>query len=239
MAYNFLGLINDVNRRLNEVELTTTTFNTAIGEYSMIKDVINASIRYINQHEFEWPFNHETENETVTVGTVRYDFPSNAKSVDMNTFRIERNSTLGNQTKKLKVIRYNEYLEKYVDNEYNTSTVVQGMPHSVVRTPSEEFALVPSPDKAYTVTYEYYKIPSDLTTATSVPTLPEQFRYVIIDGAMYNAYLFRGESQEAAMMQQRFEQGIKQMRTIYINRYEYVNSTMLTRSAYASNTRVN
>ena len=71
MAYDFIGLVNDVNRRLNEVELvggtgTSANFLTAKGEYSMIKDAVNASVRYINQHEFEWPFNHIEETETLT-----------------------------------------------------------------------------------------------------------------------------------------------------------------------------
>ena len=38
MAYDYLGLVNDVNRRLNEVELTTTNFATSTGEYGMIKE---------------------------------------------------------------------------------------------------------------------------------------------------------------------------------------------------------
>ena len=29
MAYNYLGLVNEVNRRLNEVELTSSNFDTA------------------------------------------------------------------------------------------------------------------------------------------------------------------------------------------------------------------
>ena len=37
MAYDYIGIVNDVNRRLNEVELTATNFSTAKGEYSMIK----------------------------------------------------------------------------------------------------------------------------------------------------------------------------------------------------------
>ena len=40
MAYDYLGLVNDVNRRLNEVELTSSNFDSAIGEYAMVKDAI-------------------------------------------------------------------------------------------------------------------------------------------------------------------------------------------------------
>ena len=76
MAYDYIGLVNDVNRRLNEVELTSGNFATATGEYSMVKDAVNAAIRFINQHEYEWPFNHVEAEETLTAGTVRYAYPS-------------------------------------------------------------------------------------------------------------------------------------------------------------------
>ena len=36
MAYDFIGLVNEVNRRLNEVELTTSNFSTATGFYSQV-----------------------------------------------------------------------------------------------------------------------------------------------------------------------------------------------------------
>ena len=54
MAYNFLGLVNDVNRRLNEVELNSSNFLNAVGAYSMVKDAVNACIRFVNQHEFDY-----------------------------------------------------------------------------------------------------------------------------------------------------------------------------------------
>jgi len=237
MAYDYIGIVNDVNRRLNEVELTATNFSTAKGEYSMIKDAVNASLRFINQHEYEWPFNHVEEEETLTPGLVRYAFPSDAKVLDFDSFRIKRDATLGNATVKLKALSYEEYLESYVDIEYNNSTGIRQIPAFVVKTPSQEYAIVQPADKAYTVVYEYYRLPVDLINSTDVPTIPEQFRYVIVNGAMHFAYLFRGEGQEAAIVQQRFEQEIKQMRSLYINRYDYVRSTVLT-NTLATNTRV-
>ena len=54
---------------------------------------------------------------------------------------------------------------------------------------------------------------------------------------MYFAYMFRGESQESAMMQDRFEQEIKQMRSLYINRYDYLRSTVIN-TTVQTNTRV-
>ena len=40
MAYDFLELVNKINRRLNEVELTSSNFATAKGAYASIKDSI-------------------------------------------------------------------------------------------------------------------------------------------------------------------------------------------------------
>ena len=231
MAYDYIGLVNDVNRRLNEVELvggtgTSANFLTAKGEYSMVKDSVNAAIRYINQHEFEWPYNHIEETETLTAGITRYAYPADAKTINFKTFRIKQNDTLNNPTVKLTELDYNEYLDRFVDLEYATSTSVRGLPSRVFRTPGQEFGIINPPDQNYELVYEYYRLPVDLINDTDVPSIPEQFRYVIVNGAMYFAYMFRGESQESNMMQSRFEQEIKQMRSLYINRYDYIRSTV-------------
>jgi hypothetical protein len=230
MAYDYIGLVNDVNRRLNEVELTSTNFGTATGEYSMIKDAVNASIRYINQHEYEWPFNHVTAEETMTAGVVRYAYPTDAKTIDFDSFRIKRNDTLGNDTKRLTILSYEEYLDKHVDIEYNTSSA-RGIPDYIFRSPNQEFGFVRAPDKAYEYVYEYYRLPVDLLNTTDVPTVPEQFRYIIVNGAMHFAYMFRGETQESQVTQQRFMEEIKSMRSLYVNRYDYLRSTAITQNA--------
>lgn len=228
MAYDYLGLVNDVNRRLNEVELTSSNFATAVGFYSATKESVNSAIRFINQEQYGWPYNHSEQEDILTAGDTRYALPSDAKTVDFNSFRIKRDATLGNNTKRLKTISYEEYLDKYVDNEYNTNTDIRGIPNFVFRTPSQEYGLVPPPDKDYEIVYEYYRLPVDLVYATDVPSIPEQFRHVIVDGAMYYAYLFRGNSQDATIVYQKFLEGIKNMRSLYINRYDYVRSTAIT-----------
>lgn len=230
MAYNFLGLVNTVNRRLNEVELNSTNFASATGFYSQAKDAINSSIRYINQSEYNWPYNHVTQEDTMTAGEVRYGFPYDNKIVNMNTFRIKKDATLGVDTRKLKVISYEEYLEKHVHHEYSDNTANRGVPSIVFQTPSLEYGLVPAPDKAYEVVYEYYRIPVDLEKYDDVPGIPERFSHVVVDGAMHYAYLFRGNTQDALVAKEKFEEGIKNMRSMLINRYDYVRSGYIIRS---------
>lgn len=227
MAYDFLGLVNDVNRRLNEVELTSANFAGALGYYAQAKDAVNSAIRHINFEQFEWPFNHVTQEEDLSAGVTRYPFPSDTKSVDMDTFRIKANSTFNNKTQKLKVLSYEEYLDKYVDQEYN-STVTE-IPRYVFKTPDMGYGVSPAPNEDYEVVYEYYRVPVDLIEVTDVPSVPEVFRHVINDGAMYYAYMFRSDLEASQISLQRFQQGIKDMRTIYINRYDYVRSTVIER----------
>jgi hypothetical protein len=226
MAYNYLELVNQVNRRLNETELTSSNFASATGFYAQVKDAINASLRDINQHEFNWPFNHVEQEDILSANVTRYSFPQDAKLVDFDSFRIKEDTTLGNATTKLGIIAYEEYLDKYVDQEYNTNGR-SGVPQMVAHGPALEYILTPEPDKAYTVVYEYYRVPVDLILFDDVPAVPERFKHIIVDGAMHYAYLFRGNSQDAMVAKQKFDEGIKNMRIVLINRTYYLRSTMI------------
>jgi hypothetical protein len=227
MAYNFLSLVNEVNRRLNEVELSSANFATAGGFYNTAKDAVNASLRHINHEESNWPWNHVLEEEILTAGTTRYDYPSDTKIIDMNSFRIKRDDTLGVGTVKLKSLDYQEYLDKYIDYEYNSSTNVRTVPTYIVRAPSQEFLVVPTPDKDYELIYEYYRNPVALELYDDVPSVPLEFKHIIVDGAMFYAYQFRADTQASQIAQGKFESGIKYMRSLYINRYDYIRSTVI------------
>lgn len=231
MAYNYLGLTNEVNRRLNEVELTSSNFATATGFYAHIKDAVNASIRDINHTHYEWPFNHILAQETLTVGTTRYAFPTDASTVDFDSFRIRENATLSNATVRLTVITYDDYLQRFVNQEYSADSSKRNVPSYIFQAPSLEWGVVPAPNQAYEIDYEYYRIPVDLVSSTDVPSIPERFKQVILDGAMYHAYMFRSNEQAASLAKSKFDEGIKKMRILLINRYVYMQSTALTQSS--------
>ena len=212
---------------MNEVELTSSNFATATGFYSQAKDAVNAAIRYINQSEYFWSFNHTTKEQTLTANTSRYAFPTDAKVINFNSFRIKENTTLGNSTTRLTEIVYEDYLDRFVQQEYSSSTG-QGIPTQVAQSPDLKYIMTPEPDTAYELVYEYYTFPTDLSAATDAPTNPERFQHVIVDGAMHYGYLFRGNTQDAMVMKQKFDEGIKYMRSQLINRTPYVRSYMVT-----------
>lgn len=234
MAYDYLSLTNEVNRRLNEVELTSATFTNAKGFYAQVKDSVNSSIRDINQTHYEWGFNHVLAEDTLTAGTTRYAFPNDAGSIDFDTFRIKESATFGNATVRLSVVDYDDYLTTAVDQEYGDNTSKREVPSAVFHAPSLEWGVTPPPDQDYEVVYEYYRVPVDLERATDVPSIPERFRHVIIDGAMYHAYMFRSNEQAANIAKGKFEEGLKRMRTILVNRFVYMRSTAIIQSGSGS-----
>tara|TARA_X000001388_G_C2211853_1_gene115509 strand:- start:267 stop:1205 length:939 start_codon:yes stop_codon:yes gene_type:complete len=297
MALTFLSLTNDVITRMNEVTLTSTTFANARGIQVQCQNAVNEAIRYINQREFGYSFNHAQNSSTLTPGVSRYSLPSSTKSVDYNTSRIKKDDDLNAAGNNLTVLNYNEYIEReYANQEDEVSTttlngshsssvttltltstsdfsssgtvhiggeqvtytgvsgnditgctrgansttaathasgttVTQfdngGVPRNIVRTPDNNYLLYPYPDKQYTLVFDYFTFPSDLSAHGDTTTIPDRFGPVIVDGASAFVYQYRGEIQQYQLNFGRFEQGIKNMQSLLINKYEYVRSTVL------------
>lgn len=232
--YNYLGLVNEVNRRLNEVELTSANFATASGFYHSTKDSVNSAIRHINHEEFGWPFNHIEQEDVLTAGIIRYGYPQDAKFVDMDSFRIKKDADLNVNTKLLKYVDYKDYLQNHIKYEYDDSETLRDTPTYVSVTPNLEFLVFPTPDKAYELVYEYYRNPVDLENYDDVPSIPKEFKHIIVDGAMYYAFQFRGDLQASQLAQQKFAEGVKYLRTLYINRYSYIRSTYRPKSGISN-----
>ena len=307
MSGTFLNLTNKTLARLNEVQLTSTTFATARGIQVQAQNAVNEAVRYINQREFNYPFNHSTETKTLTAGVVRYSVPTTAKTVDYNTFRIVKDSDLGNSGYRLSQLDYNEYINAVSDQEDEISTATTstthtdsvetitvastsgfdssgtlhigneevtytaigssttftgctrgaggttasshasgvtvaqfdqgGVPEHVVRTPDNNYLLYPFPNRSYSIKFDHFTFPSDMSASTDTTSIPERFDAVIIDGATAFVYQYRGETAQYQLNFQRFEQGIKNMQTLLVNKFQYVRSTYIPRAGtYGENT---
>ena len=307
---SFLSLTNSVLARLNEVQLTSSNFSNARGIQIQAQNAVNESIRYINQREFQYPFNHTTKTQTLSPGIVRYSIPTDAKHVDYNTARIVKNSTIGASGANLTIMQYNDYINKesitqedeivtttlaealdaseteidltsstgfdstgkiFIENEEITYTGIStntltgctrgangttaathdngtsvaqfdngAVPRFIVRTLDNNFLLFPFPNRAYTLKYDYFAFPTDLSALTDTTTIPARFDPVIIDGATAYVYQYRGETTQYQLNFSRFEQGIKNMQSLLVNKYEYVRSTMIQQpSGYFSSGALN
>jgi hypothetical protein len=116
---------------------------------------------------------------------------------------------------------------------YSIGATIYNVDYETFRISKDDnnYGLYPYPDKAYTLKYDAYVKPTALSAATDVPTIPEQFRQVIVDGATAYGYQYRGEAQQYGINFARFEEGIKHMQSLFINRnYSYVRSTYIPQS---------
>ena len=64
----------------------------------------------------------------------------------------------------------------------------------------------------------------------STTSVPARFDAIIEDGATAFVYQYRGETAQYQLNFARFEQGIKNMQTLLVNKYEYLRSTYIPRT---------
>tara|TARA_R100001015_G_C4622300_1_gene179711 strand:+ start:433 stop:1359 length:927 start_codon:yes stop_codon:yes gene_type:complete len=107
-------------------------------------------------------------------------------------------------------------------------------PRQVVRSADNNFLLFPYPDKTYELKFEFFKVPTALSGATDAPAIPSQFQQVIVDGATAYGYQYRGETQQYQLNFARFEEGIKHMQSILLNKTDYLRSTYIQRVSSSS-----
>jgi len=301
MSGTYLSLTNSVIARLNEVQLTSSNFSSARGIQIQAQNAINEAVRYINQREFNYPFNHATATKTLTAGVVRYSLPSSTKTVDYSTFRLIKDSDLGTSGGRLSVLDYNDYVNSYItqEDEINSTTAAEvidsseteidltsasdfdssgtvyidneqitytgistntltgctrgansttaashsngvtvtqfdggGIPRHIVRSKDNNYLVYPFPTKSYQIKFDYYTYPSDMSDHDDTTTVPARFDPVIVDGATAFVYQYRGETTQYQLNFARFEQGIKNMQTLLINKFDYVRSTYIPRTQH-------
>ena len=229
MATTFITLVNDALRRLNEVELTSTDFATATGFRALVKDAVNASLQEISQKEFEFPFNHTTGSLTLVAGTSQYTLATDLKVADWDSFRINYDSSNNYSARVLKLLNYDSYNRRYFERDSEADTGDRDQPIYVYRTLDTKAGFTPIPDAAYSVSYDYFAYATDLSASTDTMTVPDAFKHVVLDGALYHCFIFRDNSQQAGLAKAKFDEGIERMRTLLINRFVDVRDTRVNR----------
>lgn len=225
MPSTYIDLCNKVLRRLNEVEIAADDFGGVRGVQALVKDAVKAAIAKVNQAEFEWPFNAAQHTTTLVAGQTEYSWPDYYKIADWNSFQIQKDESLGASYKVLDFIDRDVWYAKHRDTDYEAGVSGRAVPTMVFPSHGNGFGVTPSPDKAYQVTFRYYMNYSDLTNYNDVTRIPESFDTLIIDGALYHLYMFKDNLEAAQAAFLAFQQGIKDLQTLYINQYDSIRDT--------------
>lgn len=227
MGSTYLQLTNEVLQQLNEVSLSSSNFSSATGIHGAAKSAVKYAIQIINSQKFEWPFNSSSGSQVLTVGQEEYSFPSDYKIADWNSFYVEKDDTLNIKTRQLKYLDRDEWYNKYRNQDFDSENDGVRQPIFVFRTPSGGFGISPSPDRAYTVKYNYFVLPDNLSNYNDTTRIPSNFDYVIVSGALVYMYTWRENEQRAALEQDRFERGISNMVSLLINDYSKMRDTVV------------
>ena len=73
-----------------------------------------------------------------------------------------------------------------------------------------------------------------MSAHSDTTSIPDRFAPVIADGATAFVYQYRGETTQYQLNMERFEQGIKNMQTLLVNRFEYIRSTYIPNAGHQS-----
>ena len=228
----YINLVNELLRRLNEVEISEEDFSTTKNVQSLAKDSINSSIREILQEAQEWPFTLVTYEQTLSVGTKTYAFPSDYSKADWESFYLKNTNTTDPGV--LKPLSYDEYLSNRRDGDDTSGLDGYTKPLNVYKTQEEKFGVTPVPDTSYVVEYKYWKFPNDLVLSSDVCIIPDRFKHIIIDGAMMYLMYFRSNEQSAQLHKDKFKVGIKSMKRLVVDSKDSILSTVLLKGSNAT-----
>lgn len=217
MGTTYMGLVNKVLLRLNEVELNELNFPDALGLHKQAKVSVNDAINMIHIQEFEWPFNAYEHTQTLGVGQEEYGWPTDFKAADWNSFQIKKDATIGNSSKTLRQINTSEWYEKAKDNDENSEGEGRDIPRYVFQAHGDGFGVTPSPNKNYIIRFRYFKMPTTLSLFDDECNIPSRFDHVIVASALYFMYMWLDNSTRAeAVLAKEYEPMLNDMENLLI-----------------------
>ena len=235
MTTTYLTATNEILKELNEVELNSANFNSAVGIHAFVKDIINRAYFDIVNAEEEWPFLIEGNPEDpftgslyieTVAGTKLYllksgsaDVRTDFKSVDWDNFYLTTYGVAGEtepyESRKLNYITTEQYNLHYRDEDNNTFFKGEGydVPRKIFKSADTRyFGVSPIPDKVYRIYFSAWIQPSRLNVFDDEIIIPDSWINVLYAKARYYMWQFKESPQQAAFAMQEYEDGLKKMR---------------------------
>jgi len=150
------------------------------GEYLRYADWIDEA--WIELQDIQqWSWMHGTINKPLSIGVQSYTATAlgiaDFSAWDMRDIKLY-DGTIADQ----KFLRYVDY--DMFNKAYRVGTSAIGRPTLVSKDKLNNLVFSPSPDKAYTVTVDYYKTPTHLINNADIPAIPERYHMAIVYLAM-------------------------------------------------------
>lgn len=236
MAYTYLELTNEILSDSNEVELTSANFATAVGVQAKAKRYINKAYLEIVGKEVEWPFlataasnTNEPYSGNVVLDSVAgqrwyllktgaTDIRTDFGKVDWESFYLTTEGVIGATTpyehRNLEFIPYDEWAEHLRESE--NADAGEGQTYGTPRFVTESidgryFGLSPIPKEVYKIYFSAWDRATKLSAYDDEILIPDEYVPVLLNRANYYLLHWKKDFQEAAMINQDYKNGLREM----------------------------
>jgi hypothetical protein len=172
----------------------TTTIDQ-VGDYRKAVSYIDIAHQEIQLMFFDWNFLWSASTVSTSADLAVYQGQSDLSLWDEKRFYYLNG--------KMQVVPYQDY-------EPDTG-LQSGPPDFIVIRPDNQILIVPTPDDAYTITYDYFRRPLVLTENTTTPLIPSDYRMAIVGRALMLYGNFESAEEAKIQGQELYEMYIKQL----------------------------
>ena len=164
---------------------------------------------------------------TATAQTSYVYVESDGVQLDVDYIRVSREDVT---TRKLRYISYDDYLQRFREQDDRNSSGHHGMPQYVYRKPDySSFGLTPIPDKNdYLISYDYYTTHTDLSAHGDNMSLPDRFSPLVVDRSKYYVYMLRSDPDHANLSNRDYQRKLSLLKTDYASRADYMRDTRIS-----------
>ena len=164
---------------------------------------------------------------TATAQTSYVYVESDGVQLDVDYVRVSREDVT---TRKIRYISYDDYLQRFREQDDRNSSGHHGMPQYVYRKPDySSFGLTPIPDKNdYLISYDYYTTHTDLSAHGDTMSLPDRFSPLIVDRSKYYTYMLRSDPDHANLANRDYQRKLSLLKTDYASRADYMRDTRIS-----------
>ena len=164
---------------------------------------------------------------TATAQTSYVYVESDSVQLDVDYIRVCREDVT---TRKLRYISYDDYLQRFKEQDDRNSSGHYGMPQYVYRKPDySSFGITPIPDKNdYLISYDYYTTHTDLSAHGDSMSLPDRFSPLIVDRSKYYVYMLRSDPDHANLSNRDYQRKLNLLKTDYASRADYMRDTRIS-----------
>ena len=200
MAYTAGDLVTRVQQRIRDTGYSSTEIKSYLNDTQ--NDIFN---------EYRLPFMQATQTYTLTAEVSDITNGSGLPTNYVQALNLTLTSA-GRET----VLPYNDV--RVIDDLYpdpDDTTINPHGPPIAWYYFAETIKVYPVPDAAYTLSLQYYKKPTELSSDADIPELPSEFQELLVLGAAYRVLQVKDNYDQAGVLQNKYDEILQKLAVKY------------------------